>query len=72
MHFEQGQGLRRRKLLQTGVAVLVLGSRQLAWGASMLAVRVWPSADYTRVTLESDTALQASQTFIPLAAALGD
>jgi len=65
MCFEQGHGLRRRKLLQTGVAVLVLGSRQLAWGASMLAVRVWPSADYTRVTLESDTALQASQTFIP-------
>jgi N-acetylmuramoyl-L-alanine amidase len=65
MRFEQGQGLNRRKLLQTGVAVLVLGSRQLAWGASMLAVRVWPSADYTRVTLESDSALQASQTFIP-------
>jgi N-acetylmuramoyl-L-alanine amidase len=65
MRFEQGQGLNRRKLLQTGVTVLVLGSRQLAWGASMLAVRVWPSADYTRVTLESDTALQATQTFIP-------
>ena len=58
-------GLNRRALLQAGAAVLVLGSRQLAWGASMLAVRVWPSADYTRVTLESDTALQASQTFIP-------
>ena len=65
MRFEQGQGLNRRKLMQTGVAVLVLSSRQLAWGASMLAVRVWPSADYTRVTLESDTALQATQTFIP-------
>jgi len=65
MRFEQGHGLNRRKLLQTGMAVLVLGSRQLAWGASMLAVRVWPSADYTRVTLESDTALQATQTFIP-------
>ncbi len=65
MCFDKGQGLQRRQLLQTGVAVLVLGSRQLAWGASMLAVRVWPSADYTRVTLESDTALQTSQTFIP-------
>jgi len=65
MRFEPRHGLNRRKVLQTGMAVLVLGSRQLAWGASMLAVRVWPSADYTRVTLESDTALQASQTFIP-------
>ena len=63
MRFEPG--LNRRKALQAGMAVLVLGSRQLAWGASMLAVRVWPSADYTRVTLESDTALQATQTFIP-------
>ena len=63
MRFENG--LNRRKVLQAGMAVLVLGSRQLAWGASMLAVRVWPSADYTRVTLESDTALQATQTFIP-------
>ena len=63
MRFEPG--LNRRKVLQAGMAVLVLGSRQLAWGASMLAVRVWPSADYTRVTLESDTALQATQTFIP-------
>ncbi len=65
MPFEQGIGLNRRKLLQTGMAVMVLGSRELAWGASMLAVRVWPSADYTRVTLESDTSLQATQTFIP-------
>jgi len=65
MCFEPGHGLNRRRLLQASAAVLVLGSRQLAWGASMLAVRVWPSADYTRVTLESDTALQASQTFIP-------
>lgn len=58
-------GLKRRALMQAGMAVLVLGARQLAWGANMLAVRVWPSADYTRVTLESDTPLQASQTFIP-------
>ncbi len=65
MHFEPGSGLKRRQLMQAGVAVLVLGWRQLAWGASMLAVRVWPSADYTRVTLESDTPLQAVQTFIP-------
>ena len=65
MHFEPSSGLKRRQLMQAGVAVLMLGGRELAWGASMLAVRVWPSADYTRVTLESDTPLQAVQTFIP-------
>mgnify|MGYP000709258789 FL=1 len=65
MHCETGSNLKRRQLLQAGLAVLVLGGRELAWGASMLAVRVWPSADYTRVTLESDTPLQAVQTFIP-------
>ncbi|HEU4460260.1 MAG TPA: N-acetylmuramoyl-L-alanine amidase [Methylibium sp.] len=42
-----------------GTLVLSLGPAQLAFGATLLAVRVWPAADYTRVTLESDTALQA-------------
>lgn len=57
--------LQRRTLIQAGFAALILGRADLSWGASMLAVRVWPSADYTRVTLESDTPLQASQTFLP-------
>jgi N-acetylmuramoyl-L-alanine amidase len=48
--------LKRRELLQGSVALL-LGSHQLAFGASILAVRVWPAAEYTRVTLESDTTL---------------
>ena len=39
--------------------VLLLGPAQLAWGASIVAVRLWPADDYTRITLESDTALQA-------------
>ena len=38
---------------------LLLGPAQLAWGASIVAVRLWPADDYTRITLESDTALQA-------------
>ena len=54
----------RRDLLQIGIAVLMLGRMDVSWGASMLAVRIWPSADYTRVTLESDTPLKASQTFL--------
>ena len=51
--------MRRRLVLQSGATVLLLGTRHLALGATILAVRVWPAADYTRVTLESDQALSA-------------
>jgi N-acetylmuramoyl-L-alanine amidase len=54
----------RRRLLKTGILVLSLGSAQLVRGASLLAVRVWPAPDYSRVTLESDAPLQTTQTFI--------
>ena len=48
----------RRRLLQHGGAlVLLLGARELAFGAAIVAVRVWPADDYTRVTIESDTPL---------------
>ena len=40
-----------------GAVVLMLGARDLAFGASIVAVRVWPAADYTRVTIESDAPL---------------
>ncbi|MDL2338050.1 MAG: N-acetylmuramoyl-L-alanine amidase, partial [Pseudomonadota bacterium] len=40
-----------------GGLVLALGTRELAHGAAIVAVRVWPAADYTRVTIESDNAL---------------
>jgi N-acetylmuramoyl-L-alanine amidase len=56
--------MKRRDLLQTGTLVLLLGRAQLASGAAIVAVRVWPAEDYSRVTLESDTALKARQTFI--------
>jgi N-acetylmuramoyl-L-alanine amidase len=42
-----------------GTLVLALGARHLARGAAIVAVRVWPAADYTRVTIESDNALAA-------------
>jgi len=53
---------RRRLLKQAlgGALVMVLGPKELAWGAQLLAVRIWPAADYTRVTLESDTPLNAT------------
>jgi N-acetylmuramoyl-L-alanine amidase len=56
--------LRRRQALQAGGVVLLMGLSELAWGASIVAVRVWPAPDYTRVTIESDGALAARQTFV--------
>ncbi len=55
----------RRRLLQWGSLALSLGLHELVRGAALLAVRVWPAADYTRVTLESDVPLKARQTFVP-------
>jgi N-acetylmuramoyl-L-alanine amidase len=51
---------RRAALQRLGGLVLLIGSPQIAWGAAIVAVRVWPAADYTRVTIESDLALKAS------------
>jgi len=50
---------RRQALQRMGGLVLLLGAADLARGASIVAVRVWPADDYTRVTIESDQALQA-------------
>jgi N-acetylmuramoyl-L-alanine amidase len=54
----------RRRWLKAGLLALSLGACHLARGASMLAVRIWPAPDYSRVTLESDTPLKTTQTFI--------
>ena len=43
-----------------GSTVLLLGASQIARGATIVAVRVWPAADYTRVTIESDAPLSES------------
>ena len=57
--------LSRRRALQLGSVVLLLGVRQIARGATIMAVRVWPSKDYTRLTIESDGEIKARQFFIP-------
>ena len=54
----------RRSLLQAGSLVLLLGAAQIARGASIVAVRVWPAPEYTRVTIESDTLLKAEHQFV--------
>ena len=48
---------RRSALRSMGTLALLLGQGRLAFGASIVAVRVWPAADYTRVTIESDAPL---------------
>ena len=54
----------RRRLLQFGGLVLLLGRQHLAHGATIVAVRIWPSSDYTRVTIESDGEIKARQFFV--------
>jgi N-acetylmuramoyl-L-alanine amidase len=50
---------RRTALRNMGGLVLGLGAAELVFGASIVSVRVWPASDYTRVTIESDKALDA-------------
>lgn len=54
--------MKRRQAL--GSTVLLLTAPQLAWGAGIVAVRLWPARDYTRVTIESDTLLSATHTLV--------
>ncbi len=54
----------RRAVLQTGTLVLLLGTQQIARGATIVAVRVWPAPEYSRVTIESDGPLVAKQFFV--------
>lgn len=56
--------INRRSALQMGSLVLLLGVQQIARGATILAVRVWPAKDYSRVTIESDAGLKTKTYFI--------
>jgi N-acetylmuramoyl-L-alanine amidase len=52
---------KRRTVLKAGGALLLSVLAPLsARAAQILAVRVWPAADYTRVTLENDASLKAT------------
>ena len=55
----------RRKHLKTSAKmlgfILFFGEAEIAWGAKILGVRIWPAEDYTRITLESDKALPITQ-----------
>ncbi|AKP32903.1 N-acetylmuramoyl-L-alanine amidase AmiC [Yersinia aleksiciae] len=53
----------RRRLLQGAAAAWMLSVSRVGFAASshIIAVRVWPSSTYTRVTLESNTPLKYRQ-----------
>ena len=57
--------MKRRDFVHAGTLVLLLGAQELARGATIVAVRVWPAPDYSRVTIESDTPLTFTQNFVP-------
>ena len=57
--------IQRRDWLKISGLALMLGWADICKGASLLAVRVWPAKDYSRVTLESDVALKTKYTFVP-------
>jgi N-acetylmuramoyl-L-alanine amidase len=54
----------RRSLLGASTLVLLLGPQQIAHGAQVVAVRLWPAQDYTRITIESDSPLKTTQRFV--------
>lgn len=56
--------MKRRDLVRGGTLVLLLGAAQIARGATILAVRLWPADDYTRVTIESDGQLVSRQVVV--------
>ena len=56
--------MKRRDLVRGGTLVLLLGAQQLARGATIVAVRVWPAPEYTRVTIESDGKLVSRQSLV--------
>ncbi len=60
---------RRQALFHLPYTALLLGAPELARAADtssagILAVRVWPALDYTRVTIESDIPLTTKQVFV--------
>ncbi len=57
--------LTRRTLLKAGGTLLLSVLSPFAGAAQILAVRVWPAADYTRVTLENDSNLKATHFVVP-------
>ena len=56
--------MKRRALLKSGLLALLLTRVHFAHGATILAVRIWPAPDYSRVTIESDGELKAKAFYV--------
>jgi N-acetylmuramoyl-L-alanine amidase len=61
---KDSMSFQRREAIQLGGFILLLVGTDIAFGATILGVRVWPAQDYTRVTIESDGLLKAKQFFV--------
>lgn len=48
---------RRAAVRRMGALAMLFGASDIAFGATIVAVRVWPAAEYTRITIESDAVL---------------
>ena len=55
--------MKRRVFIHSGAVVLCLGAGMVR-GASIVNVRIWPAPDYSRVTIESDSPLRATQSLV--------
>ena len=54
----------RRSFIRSGAVVLTLSGLDIAWGATIFNVRIWPAPDYSRVTIESDAPLVVTHSFM--------
>ena len=63
-HMPQNVTIDRRAWIGKSVLALLLAKADIAWGATIFAVRIWPADEYTRVTIESDGKLDAKQFFV--------
>ena len=63
----KGPNPHRRAALRCLRALMLLTGGAVAWpvwAAQVVGVRVWPARDYTRVTIESDTALHITPVYV--------
>ena len=53
-----------RLMRAAGALLFSLAPCQIAWGAKLVNVRMWPAAEYTRVTIETDEPLKYKHFFV--------
>ena len=56
--------MQRRTFIRSGAVVLSLSGWEIACGATIFNVRIWPAPDYSRVTIESDAPLVVTHSFM--------